>query len=46
MHVPIFRAVRTDDATSKFESTGEEPSFIRELAERGIAMPQRMFENE
>lgn len=46
VHTPIFRAVRADDATSKFESTGEEPSFIRELAERGIAVPQRMFESE
>ena len=46
VHAPIFRAVRTDDATSTFEATGEEPSFIAELAERGIAMPQRMFESE
>lgn len=46
VHVPLFRAVRADDSTSKFEATGEEPSFIRELAERGIAVPQRMFEHE
>lgn len=45
VHAPIFRAVRADDGTSKFEGTGEEPSFIAELAERGIAVPQRMFES-
>lgn len=45
VHAPIFRAVRAEDGTSKFEGTGEEPSFIAELAERGIAVPQRMFES-
>ncbi len=42
VHVPIFQAVREAEATG-FKPTGEEPRFIRELAEQGIAVPTRMF---
>ncbi|MEM9463669.1 MAG: FHA domain-containing protein [Myxococcota bacterium] len=41
VHVPIFKAER-DAETTVFVS-GEEPRFIRELAEQGIAVPTRMF---
>jgi hypothetical protein len=43
IHVPLFQAERGDGETTEFHATGEEPSFIRELAERGIAVPKRMF---
>lgn len=46
IHVPLFAAERGDDQTTTFRATGEEPSFIRELAERGIAVPNRMFEDK
>jgi pilus assembly protein CpaF len=45
VHVPLFAAERGDDHTTVFRATGEQPSFIRDLAERGIAVPQRMFED-
>jgi pilus assembly protein CpaF len=45
VHVPLFAAERGDDHNTVFRATGEQPSFIRELAESGIAVPQRMFED-
>ncbi|MCH9679792.1 MAG: FHA domain-containing protein [Deltaproteobacteria bacterium] len=44
VHVPIFQAYREAEATV-FKATGEEPRFIRELAEQGIAIPTSMFTN-
>lgn len=43
VHVPIFKAERDDDGNTVFKATGEQPRFIRKLAERGIAVPTRMF---
>ncbi|MBX7082169.1 MAG: FHA domain-containing protein [Nannocystaceae bacterium] len=42
-HLPVFRAVRTENGTTEFRPTGTVPSFVRKLAEAGIAVPTRMF---
>ncbi|MEX1363980.1 MAG: hypothetical protein AB1Z98_12695, partial [Nannocystaceae bacterium] len=44
VHVPIFKAERGDDQVTVFKATGEQPRFIRKLAEQGIAVPTRMFD--
>ncbi|MCX4244567.1 FHA domain-containing protein [Paraliomyxa miuraensis] len=46
VHVPLFQAERDADKNTTFKATGEVPSFIRELAEQGIAVPTRMFAQE
>ena len=46
VHVPLFRAEAGDDNQTRFVSTGEEPTFIRELAEQGVAVPREMFEGD
>lgn len=43
VHVPIFKAERDAEQNTVFTATGEEPRFIRALAEQGIAVPTRMF---
>jgi pilus assembly protein CpaF len=43
VHVPIFQAERDADKSTVFRPTGEQPGFIGELAEQGIAVPTRMF---
>ncbi|MEM7157565.1 MAG: FHA domain-containing protein [Myxococcota bacterium] len=43
VHVPIFKAERNAEQDTVFRATGEEPRFIRDLAEQGIAVPTRMF---
>ena len=43
VHVPIFKAERDAEQDTVFRATGEEPRFIRDLAEQGIAVPTRMF---
>ncbi len=42
-HLPVFRAVRTESGATEFRPTGTVPSFVRKLAEAGIAVPTRMF---
>lgn len=46
VHVPLFRAEAGEDSQTRFVSTGEEPTFIRELAEQGVAVPREMFEGD
>lgn len=46
VHVPLFQAERDAEKNTFFKATGEEPSFIRELAEQGIAVPTRMFSDD
>ncbi|MCA9655337.1 MAG: Flp pilus assembly complex ATPase component TadA [Myxococcales bacterium] len=43
VHVPIFKAERDEEGNTIFKATGEQPRFIRKLAEQGIAVPTRMF---
>jgi pilus assembly protein CpaF len=43
VHVPIFQAQRDGEKNTVFLPTGEQPAFIAELAEQGIAVPTRMF---
>lgn len=42
-HVAIFQAERDADKNTMFRPTGEQPAFIAQLAEQGIAVPTRMF---
>jgi len=43
IHMPLFRAARTEAGTTEFKATGTVPTFIRKLAEAGIAVPMRIF---
>ncbi len=43
IHMPVFRASRTEAGTTEFKATGTVPTFIRKLAEAGIAVPMRIF---
>jgi len=43
-HVPIFKAVRAEDGTTKFEPTGTVPHFVERLAKRGVSVPKTIFE--
>ncbi len=43
VHVPIFQSERDGEQNTVFKATGEQPAFIAELAEQGIAVPTRMF---
>lgn len=43
VHASIFKAERDDEGNTIFKATGEQPRFIRKLAEQGIAVPTRMF---
>ncbi len=43
VHVPIFKAVRDAEKNTVFRATGEQPRFIGELAEQGIAVPTGVF---
>jgi pilus assembly protein CpaF len=42
-HVAIFQAERDAEKNTIFRPTGEQPAFIAQLAEQGIAVPTRMF---
>ncbi len=42
-YLPVFRAVKGPEGATQFQPTGSVPSFLRELAERGIAVPLGMF---
>ncbi|MBK6916840.1 MAG: Flp pilus assembly complex ATPase component TadA [Deltaproteobacteria bacterium] len=42
-HLPIFRAHRSASGATEFKPTGAVPSFVRKLAEGGIAVPTRIF---
>lgn len=44
VHMPIFRAQRGEGDVTEFKATGTVPSFIRKLAEAGIAVPMRIFQ--
>ncbi len=43
VHMPIFRAQRGEGGRTVFKPTGTVPTFIRHLAEAGIAVPMRVF---
>lgn len=43
IHMPVFRASRGEAGTTEFKATGTVPTFIRKLAEAGIAVPMRIF---
>jgi len=43
VHMPLFRAMKGKDGGTEFTPTGTVPSFFRELAERGQAVPTRIF---
>lgn len=43
VHMPVFRSQRSDAGVTEFKATGTVPSFVRRLAESGIAVPARIF---
>lgn len=43
VHMPIFRAMKTQDDSTEFRPTGTVPAFIGELTERGISVPMNVF---
>lgn len=43
VHTPIFAAERDAEGNTVFRASGEQPRFIEELTEQGIAVPTQMF---
>jgi pilus assembly protein CpaF len=43
VHMPIFRAMKSQDGGTEFRPTGTVPAFISEIAERGISLPMSVF---
>jgi pilus assembly protein CpaF len=43
VHMPLFRAMKGPDGVTEFKATGTVPGFLRELTERGITVPMRIF---
>jgi pilus assembly protein CpaF len=43
VHMPIFKAMKGQDGATEFRPTGTVPSFIEEVAARGINLPMSVF---
>jgi hypothetical protein len=43
VHMPVFRSQRSEAGVTEFKATGTVPSFVKHLAQSGIAVPARIF---
>jgi Flp pilus assembly CpaF family ATPase len=43
VHMPLIRAMKGADGNTEFKPTGTSPLFLRQLSERGITVPTRVF---